>query len=312
MVEAAVRQTARVVDLREPNTVLRTLADAKRRAEKGAPASITVRDLLAELGDALADSGPLELGVSPRRWVRAQARASGMVANRQDATAARDTDRSAPTMRELRSVFRPAARSARWRVLMRDSRWAPFVLFVLLSALLAVATWLIESLAEGQFSARMFAPAIPIELFFFLLSAAWLWSATEAVVARDIAGQLAPEERWLLNCRMHGGWVVIATDQRVLAAKRRRELVGPRLLWSVPYAEVTSFSSLEVKNRRVTLNAGGQVQQIDLRALEVIDGGIDYQKYHHKALLMILRRRASLMQEAKSEPAETEPVESLL
>jgi hypothetical protein len=59
-----------MVDLRAPDRVLAELMDARRQFEKGAAAPIAVEDRLVELADALTDSGPLELGVSPRRWVR--------------------------------------------------------------------------------------------------------------------------------------------------------------------------------------------------------------------------------------------------
>jgi hypothetical protein len=53
--------------LRAPDRVLAELANTRRRFEKGAAAPVAVRDRLVELADALADSGPLELGVSPQR-----------------------------------------------------------------------------------------------------------------------------------------------------------------------------------------------------------------------------------------------------
>jgi hypothetical protein len=81
VIDAEAVHTALMIDLSEPGAVLARLADARRRFEKGARVPTAVQDLLVELDRALTESGPLELGVSPRRWVRTQARMSGLVAS---------------------------------------------------------------------------------------------------------------------------------------------------------------------------------------------------------------------------------------
>jgi hypothetical protein len=59
-----------MVDQPAPDRVLVELADALRRFEKTSASPDARSDRLGELADALADSGPLELGVAPRRWVQ--------------------------------------------------------------------------------------------------------------------------------------------------------------------------------------------------------------------------------------------------
>jgi hypothetical protein len=89
-------QTVAVIDLREPDGALVTIGLARRRFEKGGSVPVAVRELLVELADALADGGPLDLGVSSGRWLRARetaSRAVGQVGND-------------PSLRRLQQVHR--------------------------------------------------------------------------------------------------------------------------------------------------------------------------------------------------------------
>jgi hypothetical protein len=140
-------------DLRAPDRILVELADARRQFEKGAAAPVAVRDRLVELAGALADSGPLELGVSPRRWLRAQAKLSALVGvSRDDAPPGQLTAaRARKALRQLRRLMRLSAWSARWRKWTHGSRWAPFVLFAVAGLLVISVIWLTISFARGGF-----------------------------------------------------------------------------------------------------------------------------------------------------------------
>ena len=140
---AAANQTAHMVDLRAPDQVLAELADARRQFEKGAAAPVAVPDRFVELADALADSGPLELGVSPRRWVRTQGTMRATVAAlQQSPNGPLSATQAKEAMGRLRRLMRLAAWSSRWRVRTRASRWAPFALF----AFCALGLWARDSI----------------------------------------------------------------------------------------------------------------------------------------------------------------------
>lgn len=293
VIDHSATQTKVVVDLREPGGVVLQLDDARRRFEKGGPTPVAVRDLLVKLADELADSGPLELGVSPRRWLRARDAASRAVARLQSDGMA---GQSAATVgvRELRRIFTRAARAARWRAHGLSSPRSWVVLFASIYLVLFCATYLAVSLAHGSFAARWLAPGVTLPLVAMMLSV-WFWLprlqlALELHTALATAAMLAPEERPLFGARLRSGRrFAIATDRRVVLVQRRPRDSAIDLDWSLPYARITSFTT-QRKGRGdkaptcVILNAGSQGYEIDLR-------GEGYQLAHDKGLLAILGRR---------------------
>ena len=58
-----------MIDIRDSKQVLAALLEAKRSFENGAPVPYEVRELLNELAEALADSGPFELDVLSSTWL---------------------------------------------------------------------------------------------------------------------------------------------------------------------------------------------------------------------------------------------------
>jgi hypothetical protein len=119
--------------------------------------------------------------------------------------------------------------------------------------------------------------------------------ASQAAQARQLAARGAPAERPLAYCRQSDGEFAIATDKRVIGVRTRS---GPPYSWSMRYSEVTSFGPGDKKHRRlVTLHAGRRIQRIEVGILLTEDEGLDYQKHHQAALLVILARKT------RSEPA---------
>jgi hypothetical protein len=231
-----------VVDLRAPDRVLAELADARRQFETGAPAPIAVRDRLVELADALTDSGPLELGFSPRRWLRGERRLSDLVGDaQQNPTGPLSATRAKDAIGVLRRLMRLSVWSSRWRARTRGSLWAPVALFALSASLVAGLTWLIDSRAHSQSSARWVLPALPIVTIFFFACMSSIWRAREAAQARELAATVAPTERPLAYCRMPSRQFAVATDQRVLAINLPSALHGSRALWSMPYAQIIAI-----------------------------------------------------------------------
>ncbi len=68
-------QTAVMLDIRDTDQVVAALRSARTGFEKGAPAPRAADDVLRYLTVALADSGPLELGMKSERWLDAVASA---------------------------------------------------------------------------------------------------------------------------------------------------------------------------------------------------------------------------------------------
>jgi len=63
-----------MIDVRDHERSLATIRDAKRRFESGGGVLTATRRLVVELADALADSGPLELGIPAKQWLQAHCR----------------------------------------------------------------------------------------------------------------------------------------------------------------------------------------------------------------------------------------------
>jgi hypothetical protein len=61
-----------VIDVRNPTQLMVRIKDGSRRLEKGRGVPNATRQLLVEANQAIGDRGPLEMGISPRRWRWAQ------------------------------------------------------------------------------------------------------------------------------------------------------------------------------------------------------------------------------------------------
>jgi hypothetical protein len=83
-----------MVDVLDAKAMLARLHDAQRRFEKGAPVPLAARELLDELVDALADSGPLELQVSPGAWLASIKSAQAGIRAADDGTSPKNARRA--------------------------------------------------------------------------------------------------------------------------------------------------------------------------------------------------------------------------
>ena len=298
MISAGGVQTTSVIDVREPEAVLAKLANAWRRFEQGAGVPIAVRDLLLELGGAIADSGPFELAVSPDDWVRIQTRISGSLESLDDAPGQESADRARKALRQLQRLFKRGRRLRKWRARFNDARWIPSALLACYLAILAGTVWLFESHPHGKSAAVLFAVALVIAWLAFLLI--FIGAAQHATIAagdRKLAAMQAPEERWLFASRLPRRQLVIATDQRVFVVSAPLRLRRSQPLWSLPYSRITSVTPVKDANARsVTLHAGGDTQRVEWRWFTGVEQrGYDPHKDEQQALLMVLRRgRASL------------------
>jgi hypothetical protein len=94
-----------MIDIRDKKQVLAALRQAKRSFEKGAPVPYEARELLDELAEALAGTGPFELGVSSCRWLERIDWAKRGLAAANDHSSAKAVRRTRAAIHELTRSF---------------------------------------------------------------------------------------------------------------------------------------------------------------------------------------------------------------
>ena len=110
--------------MRNPTDVMVRIKRRSRRPRKGGGVPGATRELLVELSEAVGDSGPLEMGISPRRWLRAHEELNRAVQSLDDDRVEVQVADAERGLRAARRVFRLAAWSARWRKWFGGSRRA--------------------------------------------------------------------------------------------------------------------------------------------------------------------------------------------
>jgi hypothetical protein len=237
-----------VIDVQDPARVLTAIRGARHWVEKAGQVPNAIGRLLVELAEGLADSGPLELGISAGQWVRARDTAKRAVTGLRDDRAAVQVSEATGALGAIRRAFRLAVWSSRWRMWLGASRRALRIQFGVLALLAALIGALVESAVQpGGFH--------PIFLAVGPVVAGTLWAILlmettarlgDAALAREAArelggGQQAPlASRLADDLRLIGVQLVIATDQDMRVVRR----VGHRQweqVWSVPYVQITSF-----------------------------------------------------------------------
>lgn len=94
-----------MVDVLDAKPMFIRLRDAQGRFERGAPVPLAARELLDELVDALADSGPLELQVTPGAWLAGIKSAEAGIAAADDGTSPKSVRRAKRSIRGLKRFF---------------------------------------------------------------------------------------------------------------------------------------------------------------------------------------------------------------
>ena len=226
-----------MLDLRDAREVVRRLDEALQRLadDTGVPAEVIA--LVTEIETALADTGPLEIGVSAAGLVRALETSKRIGASLGAAAAVTQHRQIVRLLRELRRLFRRAAACAR----ARDR--APGVRR-------AIRVGLVACLAAGvaETNARaVTVAATPEERLLLCLRPTNI-------------GNLLRRRVW------------IATDRRLFLADRGRGSRPVQLVRSVEYPQITALSCGEAgEYTRLELRAGsGVFEQLDLR-LETAD-----------------------------------------
>ncbi|MGN6868665.1 MAG: hypothetical protein ACTHMY_09710 [Solirubrobacteraceae bacterium] len=242
-----------MLDVRDRSSILAALRDAGRRFEKGAPPPLVVRDLLHELADALADSGPFELDVQSGAWLGAVAAANRGVASLGELSPSRASRQTGRSIRELQWFF---ARKQGWG--SRIAAWgcAGYLVAVFL---VGIPIAIIEKSTNKPAAALLVVAAIAA-----IAGALFLWGRYQPN-PRKVATWLDLPDRILFAHVVKAPWevksfireilgtyvhpVLIATDRRVLLARPTSErLVNGaeqqfELSWESVYAGISSVSS---------------------------------------------------------------------
>jgi hypothetical protein len=264
-----------VIDVRDGDAVLGRLRQAERAFERGAPVPSAARELLDELADVLADSGPLELGVTAWLWL------SGVESAREGSEAGHDAEQSRKavrlakkSIRELKPLF--GGHCLTWY----DWLWLPWVVLVALPTLICVL------------------PVLPLVLLIGLVKKRYLPSVRQVASALELedralfahpvsASAVNSARRTRLRAFVHP--VLVATKTHLLLADPFSELpVRPdqqhfSIAWELPYARIQSFSSRTLRT--------GETELVTVTAPRY-DLAYKLPAQEGRALIAILKRRA--------------------
>jgi hypothetical protein len=279
-----------MIDIRDRDGIVAGLRDAQRRSERGAPVPIAGRELLRELADALADTGPRELGVTSEKWLNAVRAAEVGVASADSARSSKMMRRTKRSIRELERFF--SRKDTRRRTFFTT---ISFVVAIGFSTAIVVgshdtlraAGWIvavIAALAVLVFLIGRYEPNVK-------QAVTWLDLPDRQLFAHSVKAspsELKSFARAKLGMYVHP--VLIATDRRLLLARPRDEVPGRPgsdkfgLAWEIPYRDIMTFSS------RTT---GGETPAT-LISVHSPEREIKYQFpcADGKALVAILKRRA--------------------
>ena len=245
-----------MIDIRDSKQVLGALLEAKRSFENGAPVPYKVRELLNELAEALADSGPFELDVLSSTWLdRIESAKRGAAAE-----SVRATRRA---IRELTQFF--GGRDWTWfdRFLM------PFLLVLVLTMLpFAVPLGLVALLID-HFITQRYLPHVRKVLTTLELP--------DRVLFAHVVGATRPPACSPLRARF-GAYVhpvLVATDRRLLLAEPASDLPVHRdeqrfsTTWEIPYSRIRSAASrASCDSQIVTVNTDERISEYKLPSRE--------------------------------------------
>ena len=278
------------LNVRDARGAQRTIDETLRRLADDPGAAAGAAGLVAELGGALADTGPLEVGVPASRFVSAVEGAEKMRAKLEGVDAVTRRRQVARALRGFRGLFREAAATARVRDRVPAKRR--------IRSIAMVAGWgVVAAVLAGAFvSALRGSSGEPAVVFAVWSAAVAMIIALSAMsprtemIARDAMYAASPGERLLLAAvliwpmSLLGYRVWIATDRRLFIVERTRRRGPARLVRSVEYARITALSHEASAEERMRVKLGLDSEHLEL-SVDAASG---------KASLIILCRRTGL------------------
>ena len=279
-----------MIDVRDAKAMLARLRDVQRGFEKGGPVPHIARDLLSDLVDALADSGPLELSVSPSEWLSSMTSAERGLAAADDPSSTKAVRRAQRSIRALRRFFGDG--SWTWR----DWLALPFLLAFWAMMLIWVVPLIALCLLIEKASKR-YHPDVR-------KTVTWLDLSDRVLFAHPVKGTrfaASSPARVRLGAYVHP--VLVATDRRLILAAPSSELPVPSdrqrfsIAWEIPYPCLRSCSSK-------TVNSG----ENEVVTIETLERTIAYKmpRAESNALMAILKRRAPERSTRRGFPRQSE------
>ncbi len=273
-----------MIDVRNAPAMVNRLGDAHRRFEKGGPVPRVARVLLEELVDALAESGPLELGLTSGTWLRGIDAAERGIAAASQRASRKSVRRAKQAVGELKEVFGGTTRAN--CVLVPIALVIALFLLPFLLVVLVVASFMERYVPDARKVAAGL--ELPERVLF-------------ACAVRASRSEVSSAARARFGAYVHP--VLIATDRGLLLARPPSELPAEArerafaVAWEVAYSRVQSFSSRtggnsECANEVVTI----QTRERKISYQMPCDDG--------KALLAILTRRAPEVPVISAAPAD--------
>jgi len=276
--------------VRDARGVQRRLEEALQQLEGDPGAAAGIAALVAEVEVALADTGPLEVGVPAERLVAAVEAAEKVRARLQGVDAVMRRRQIVRALRELRGLFKRAAATARARdrapARRRLNRVGMVVGWGAVAAILASGFVFALSGAFGDPAVQFAAWSAIVAMITALCET----STRVEMIARNVMVVARPGERLLL-CQgptnlgdMLARRVWIATDQRLFLADRARRGRPAQIVRSVEYGRITALSHRDVGEGRVRIALSLGSERLEF-GLDAASG---------KAFLVILCRRTGL------------------
>jgi hypothetical protein len=257
-----------VIDLRDRSLLAPRLAEARGMLARHARIPAEVAVLVGALAGALAESGPLELGVSAWMYLRsleACERAVASLDGPDTKAQRRDVKRA---LRHARWLLRWSAWSA-WRDM---ARWRLVGVSLLVAGVAAVVAGGYAVVLNGALDSG----ALDFGGWCGLIAGMQTWTAcagTRDRRARELAAALLPGERALVS-PMLSGWrqrrrSCLATDKRLCLAERARRNRPARIEQTIVYGQITAITQQQLthggtKVTRIDISAGRQSLMLEV------------------------------------------------
>lgn len=291
-----------MIDIRDRDAVVARLRDAQRRFEKGGPVPHASGQLLGELADALAESGPLEMNVPSSSWLSAVRTAERGVANTDAEPSSKTVRRAKRSLREL-ELFFSGKDTWRGKLVLPGA----IAILVVIPALIVVGSH--DKLRAVLWTAGVIAALCVLGFLWdryepdVKRAATWLDLPDRQLFAHPVKASTSDVKSFArAKLGAYVRPVLVATDRRLVLARPVNEIPGQsdssefELAWQLLYSDITSFSSKsaggESPDEIVTVRS--PERQVSYK-LDPADG---------KALVAVLKRRAP---EAFSESAAPAP-----
>ncbi len=297
-----------MIDIRDANAMVTRLRGAQLRFERGAPVPRPARELLNELGEALADSGPLELDVTADKWLKAVRAAARGVETGDANPSSKTVRRTQHSLRELELFF---ARKDPWWLNLIGSVCGivglliPVAIVVGSHDKLRALMW--TAIVIGgltllgcldEIYARRYKPSTRAASRWLNLPDRQLFAL---VVSADSIDRARPQ-----GSPLYVHPVLLATDRRLVLARAAHAAPGStgrhefEFGWQILYSDITALSSKTTggDNPKQVVTVKSHTREISYK-LEPADG---------KALAAILTHRAP---EASTESAASAPTEPM-